>query len=181
MPDQAALLIPSVRVPFQDRHLGRSAINGMRSSHIVTHECIAISLCYTIDPGPGLRTPPLEAVIGMAETMRRHAQHRIEVAIRRGDDHRPRTHFVEDTALDHGQAIGIDMLDRFDQNGGVEAGQRNRRACDRPMNQLDFFTYSGGRFPQLRPQLRQRLRGQINADDAPDGRFLRQSDTAPVG
>ena len=91
-----------------------------------------------VAPRGELGTCPLEPVILVAQTVRRHAlEERVVLHVRRGDDDRPRARIAEQRILERGEPRRVDVLDHFHDRDGVEVAEPAVAIGERALPQVD--------------------------------------------
>jgi hypothetical protein len=86
--------------------------------------------------------------------------------IRCGHQHHARGHATEHGRFDSVQTTRIDVLDRFDHHGGIEAGKAAIGFFEGAITHLDSGVGVGWRQPQRAPSLVERAFVDVDADDA---------------
>src|ERR1700730_14205013 len=89
-----------------------------------------------LGPVAELAAAPLETMVGMTESSGREAlEQHVVVPVRRRHHDGPRRGVAEDRTLDRGHPVGLEMLDHFDQRGGVETAQAGVAVAERALQQ----------------------------------------------
>lgn len=161
---------PSIMIRFgqvEDGHLAGPAQFGVASGDVGAPDLIAVSFGHAHRPLAEAGAVPLKPVVWMPKTMRRDAQQRVELRVRRRDDHRPRLQAAKDRALEGAQALRVEMLDRLDKNRAIEPAQPVGRVKQRCIENFDVAV---GRLPgvEARPKSGQRPGADVDANDALD-------------
>src|SRR5262249_40264513 len=160
-------MIPSLR-PNEHRHLGRRSVPFVRRANCRKYCGIAEAFNDLCRPRPKLIPRPLEPMVGMAVPPIEVWKQDIVLGIGRGDNYGfwPRR---TEHDLGHGrQPIGIEMLDHFDQHGGVRLLPALVAIGQRAMEQGDALLIRPARKVELEP-IRGALQGTsggIETDEA---------------
>jgi hypothetical protein len=105
----------------------------------------------------------------MAESTLRNAEQRVEFGIRRGDDDRFRPHLPKQSPLDDGKTLGVDMLDRLNEDGTVESADVRTDVRHRPVYQFHLRRRPAvGNLIESGSQTVESILRKVDADDPLD-------------
>ncbi len=154
--------------PCENRHLARATKGRVRSGKIAASDLIMVSGGDAVGPSAKLCAVPFKHVSGMPEPVGRNTKHTIILGIGCCDDHMTGPHLRKHRALEQGQPVGRDMLDRFNQHRAVEIGKCRAAFSHGAKFQLDLGLRVFLQGVPACPQTVQRLRADINSDNTLD-------------
>ncbi len=162
--------------PLEDRHLARASQDRVRSGNIAASDLISVSGGDAFGPSAELCAVPFKHVSGMPEPVGGNTKHAIILGIGCCDDYVAGPHLRKHRALEQGQPVGRNMLDRFDQHRAVEIGECRAAFGHGAEFQLDLRLriFLQGLPPC--PQTVQSRRADIQSDNALDLGLFRQPD-----
>lgn len=137
----------------------------MTAGYVGADDPVSLTARHPVRPAAKAGAVPFEAVIGMAETVRRNAEQGVVFCVRRRDHESIWSQAAENRILEGSEPLGIEMLDRLDQHCAVESLKPGGSVEKRRMQQLHMFAGNSFCF-EPGVQARQREVANIHAHDA---------------